>query len=209
MWYYEVAGFPQGPIERKRLEAMLQTGSLRPNALIWSNGMPNWGEAGRYLREAEEPSPPAHRRKSPPPPYGRTPARNLPQSIRFCLSHYARFTGRASRSEFWNFAAFVALIGLVLAPIPLLSACALLVLWVPLSAAASRRLQDAGYSGWWHSAPLLIALALAFSTAPLALLSQDLAATALILAALGYSAALLGLVVPLTRRPQSRKNRYG
>ncbi|GAA1764412.1 DUF805 domain-containing protein [Nocardioides hankookensis] len=87
-------------------------------------------------------------------------------SVRTCLQKYATFSGRASRSEFWWFVVFnavVATAALVLdsalgltwsdqvGPISLVVRLALLL---PLLAVGARRLHDADLSGWW----LLLAL---------------------------------------------------
>jgi uncharacterized membrane protein YhaH (DUF805 family) len=97
------------------------------------------------------------------------------QSIKFCLSHYANFEGRASRSEFWWFFLFCSLITvalsvpatillivavansgsgtgialLVIAVVLLLIAVAFsLATMVPTWAVGCRRLHDKGFSGW-------------------------------------------------------------
>ena len=78
------------------------------------------------------------------------------QSIRVCLTKYAEFDGRAARSEFWWFAAFVMLAAGALAYRSEASSGAFLVaMLLPLLAVGARRLHDIGKSGWW----LLFALA--------------------------------------------------
>ncbi len=94
------------------------------------------------------------------------------QAIATCLRKYAIFSGRASRSEFWWFYLFSALISLAagvagaaafpvdpaaaadfrIADIP--GAIVGLALLLPTLAVAVRRLHDWGRSGWW----LLLAL---------------------------------------------------
>lgn len=206
MWYYEVAGCPQGPVADHHIKSLLQSGSLGPKALIWTKGMPSWAEAASAFYKTEAPTKPQKLRI--PPVHPAAPARSFPQAIRVCLQGYARFQGRASRSEFWYFAGFVALMGLLLSPVPILAACALLTLWVPLSAALARRLQDLGRSGWWHTGPLLATVSLLLATAPLAQLNPDLATASLILALLGYSGTLLALALPLSRKASRHKARY-
>lgn len=91
------------------------------------------------------------------------------QSIQTCLTGgYARFAGRASRSEYWWFALFVAPLeaAVILAmrllvpagaigpvPLSLLASiagyAALLALAIPQLAVGARRLHDVGRSGWW------------------------------------------------------------
>ena len=82
---------------------------------------------------------------------------------------YAKFDGRASRSEFWYFTLFYALISLALALVdifvvnPMLGATPdqaaqggllellfALAMLIPSLAIAVRRLHDIGKSGWWY-----------------------------------------------------------
>jgi uncharacterized membrane protein YhaH (DUF805 family) len=96
-------------------------------------------------------------------------------SVRTCIGKFATFDGRATRSEFWWFYLFTALVGLVGAlPIVILSligassndgavsavfallsvifwiilAIVGVALYIPLLAVGSRRLHDRGQSGW-------------------------------------------------------------
>tara|TARA_Y100000385_G_scaffold189229_1_gene195517 strand:+ start:907 stop:1320 length:414 start_codon:yes stop_codon:yes gene_type:complete len=79
-----------------------------------------------------------------------------------CLRHYADFTGRARRSEYWYFALFSALVSFALsigdllmglfsieAGVGLLSGLFSLVIIIPSLAVFVRRLHDVGRSGWW------------------------------------------------------------
>ena len=80
----------------------------------------------------------------------------------YCLQHYADFTGRARRSEYWYFVLFnfivSILIGLSLGGIAgRLNVPALvylvhlwsLAVFIPSLAVSVRRLHDIGRSGWW------------------------------------------------------------
>ena len=96
-------------------------------------------------------------------------------SIKYCLSHYADFNGRATRSEFWWFFLFCSLItfvisipatvllilavansgssagiALIVAGIVLFAAAIVfsLAMVVPNLAVGCRRLHDKGLSGW-------------------------------------------------------------
>ena len=73
------------------------------------------------------------------------------ESIRVCLTKYAEFNGRASRSEFWWFALFVTLVASALMYLSesLVNVFAIAIL-LPLLAAGARRLHDSGKSGWWQ-----------------------------------------------------------
>lgn len=74
------------------------------------------------------------------------------------LSNYAKFSGRASKSEFWWWILFFTLltmaIGIVSAAMPSAAGGALgglvwLGLFLPNLAVQVRRLHDTGRSGWW------------------------------------------------------------
>ncbi len=73
------------------------------------------------------------------------------ESIRVCLTKYAEFNGRASRSEFWWFALFITLVTSALVYLSeALSSIFLIAILLPLLAAGARRLHDTGKSGWWQ-----------------------------------------------------------
>ncbi|WP_114424140.1 DUF805 domain-containing protein [Nocardioides houyundeii] len=84
-------------------------------------------------------------------------------AVRTCFSKYVDFSGRARRSEYWWFALFTVIVGLVASildtflgtdiedsgngVVSLLSSLALLL---PTLAVGARRLHDTGRSGWWQ-----------------------------------------------------------
>jgi uncharacterized membrane protein YhaH (DUF805 family) len=84
----------------------------------------------------------------------------------YCMRHYADFSGRASRSEYWLFVLFFVIIYAVCLLIDYntfwsgqmtimpLSTAAYLVHFIPGLAVLVRRLHDTDRSGWW----LLISL---------------------------------------------------
>ncbi len=72
-------------------------------------------------------------------------------AIRVCLTKYADFNGRATRSEFWWFALFVTLVTAAFTYLSEnLGAIFLIVVLLPLLAAGTRRCHDSGRSGWWQ-----------------------------------------------------------
>lgn len=81
---------------------------------------------------------------------------NFSAAVRSAFANYARFSGRARRSEFWWFflALFLASTGalIVAAVADLLWLYYVLILpfVLPLIAVAVRRLHDTGRSGWWY-----------------------------------------------------------
>lgn len=73
------------------------------------------------------------------------------ESIRKCLTKYAEFNGRASRSEFWWFALFVVLCTSAFTLVSeTVGGIFLIAVLLPLLAAGSRRLRDSGESPWWQ-----------------------------------------------------------
>lgn len=83
---------------------------------------------------------------------------NLTMAVSTCLSKYATFSGRATRSEFWWFYLFTVLLGwgaTVVGAIMVDGGAFLgnlisLIFLIPTFAAGSRRLHDIGRSGWWQ-----------------------------------------------------------
>ncbi|WP_307830977.1 DUF805 domain-containing protein [Nucisporomicrobium flavum] len=81
-----------------------------------------------------------------------------------CYRKYATFSGRARRAEYWWYTLFNAVIYLALIAIGfllgnsdggnvalgILVAVFILVVFLPTLAVTSRRLHDAGLSGWWQ-----------------------------------------------------------
>ncbi len=89
------------------------------------------------------------------------------QAVRSVLTQYVGFGGRARRSEYWWYALFSVLVGIVAVILDnalgtdfestgngLISLLLNLALFLPSLAVAVRRLHDTDRSGWW----LLIAL---------------------------------------------------
>jgi len=101
------------------------------------------------------------------------------ESIRLCLVKYAKFNGRASRAEFWWFALFVILVASALVYLSeALGSVFLIAMLLPFLAAGSRRLHDAGKSGWWQLfllAPVggIVLLAILWALPPTSPLSDD------------------------------------
>ena len=81
------------------------------------------------------------------------------EAISTCLSNYATFSGRAVRSEYWNWVLFCAIAAVVFGIIQftisysggaVLGWTFNLATIVPSIAVAARRLHDTDRSGWWQ-----------------------------------------------------------
>jgi uncharacterized membrane protein YhaH (DUF805 family) len=83
--------------------------------------------------------------------YGKIPAPCNPiQSVKSCLSQYASFAGRSSRSEFWWMFLAVVVIGVALSALNnLLNSIFNLAIFLPVLGVTMRRLHDINRSGWW------------------------------------------------------------
>jgi uncharacterized membrane protein YhaH (DUF805 family) len=81
-------------------------------------------------------------------------------AISVCFSKYATFSGRASRSEYWFFYLFYAIIyvaGMIVegaVGITGISYVFILPIMLPTIAAAVRRMHDSGRSGWFLLVPI-------------------------------------------------------
>lgn len=86
------------------------------------------------------------------------------ESIKTCLSKYADFKGRASRSEYWWFVLFNLIVQAAAAALSEnLSYAIAIGFFLPSIAAGVRRLHDKDKSGWWmllHFVPLIGAIVL-------------------------------------------------
>ena len=85
---------------------------------------------------------------------------NFQQAVQSVFSNYAKFRGRAARSEFWWFQLFIVLGGIVAAVLDLLANSNVLggeplatlfylATIIPGLAVSVRRLHDTDSSGWW------------------------------------------------------------
>ena len=76
-----------------------------------------------------------------------------------CLQHYADFTGRARRSEYWYFVLFNMIVSFVITLVVtwigssvgmIIGYIYTLGVFIPSLAVGVRRLHDAGKSGWYY-----------------------------------------------------------
>lgn len=76
---------------------------------------------------------------------------NFVDAIKTCLTKYADFTGRATRSEFWWFILFCCIVqGIATTLSQNIQAVIALALFIPSLAVTVRRLHDVDRSGWWY-----------------------------------------------------------
>ena len=78
------------------------------------------------------------------------------EAVTTCLRKYFDFKGRARRSEFWWFIAFLVIVSVALTfisglvpAVGYVSLVFFLLMIIPEMAALTRRLHDANHSGWW------------------------------------------------------------
>ena len=88
---------------------------------------------------------------------------NLIESVKTCFKKYGVIEGRASRSEYWFFILFYALISLPLEffayenlNIAIIELIITIGFLIPTITVATRRLHDVNRSGWWMLIPLTI-----------------------------------------------------
>jgi uncharacterized membrane protein YhaH (DUF805 family) len=86
----------------------------------------------------------------------------FPDAVKICFNKYVDFNGRARRSEFWWWALFTFLLGIVASIIDavlgtrngsgtgLIGSIVNLAVLLPSLAVGARRLHDTGRSGWWQ-----------------------------------------------------------
>ena len=78
------------------------------------------------------------------------------ESIKTCFSKYADFSGRATRSEFWWWALFAALVSAATGIVSeMLSGLFSLAILLPYLAVGARRLHDTNRSGWFQLLSLI------------------------------------------------------
>jgi uncharacterized membrane protein YhaH (DUF805 family) len=80
---------------------------------------------------------------------------NFQTAIRSGFQNYANFKGRASRAEYWWWALFTVVLGLLGSSIhSSIGNLAQLVTLLPSIAVAVRRIHDTDHRGWWIFAPI-------------------------------------------------------
>lgn len=80
-----------------------------------------------------------------------SPIESTIEVIKDSFALYSKFDGKASRPQYWLFFAFC-FVSMAISTLisPTLASIVGVLILLPLLAVGSRRLHDAGYSGWWQ-----------------------------------------------------------
>ncbi|MEP1231016.1 MAG: DUF805 domain-containing protein [Litorimonas sp.] len=126
-------------------------------------------------------------------------------AVKTCFRKYFRFGGRARRSEFWYWALFTIVAGMILGVIDVLlfdgvteelspvSTLFSLVTFIPGLAVSWRRLHDINRSGWWVGGMYLAVFVFAVLVGISAVISGDIDLPPSVLSVIGI-VALIGIV---------------
>ena len=87
-WFYSAGGEQKGPVEQSEFEALIATGAIRPETLVWQPGMPNWQSAADTRPDLLPPALPGN--LNPVPVYVVAPSANGRQYGGFWLRFLAR-----------------------------------------------------------------------------------------------------------------------
>lgn len=157
-WYYAVEGTSHGPVSAEMFDALVADGTVRPDTLVWQEGMDDW----LPLRRAR--STPG----APPPPMGevslaedpaRADANTFMGALKDGFARYVDFRTRSTRSQFWWWTLWSVIFSIISSlvdasigaleagPVGLLVS---LAMFLPTLAVAIRRLHDIGRTGWWY-----------------------------------------------------------
>lgn len=186
-WHYTDDDAQRSAVDAAEIDRLIAAGTIRADTFVWRAGLPEWERAGAHFEFADASPPPlSHTAPAtrtdigPDGLYVGAPSREIFEAAKVCLTKYATFSGRASRSEFW----FV---------FPVLSLITMFGMLLPFSAVSWRRLHDIDRTGWWLGGGLLASV-LAYGAVLGIIVAQAVAGT------LGQepSPVLLGIVMVLT-----------
>lgn len=185
-WHYTTGKDSTGPRTADQMRALIGQGVVTARTLVWSEGMAEWAQAeatdlrGFFAKSTPPPLPAsapvagfAAMSPLPADAIGPAPWMGFAQAIGHCFANYVRFSGRASRSQYWFFVLFLwlTLVGLLIlffaaggaddlaletGDVTPLAAVFIgltglfhLATLLPMLAVTSRRMHDAGWSFWW------------------------------------------------------------
>ena len=108
-YYLDATKTPQGPYTLDELKSMARAGRLSATTLIAAKGDTRWSALANHLFTATH-VPQAERFSGPSPASANGMAepfepvrRSMLAHFAHCLRHYADFSGRATRAEYWSF----------------------------------------------------------------------------------------------------------
>lgn len=157
-WYYAAEGTSKGPISQSEFDALVATGTIRSDTLVWQEGMDDWLPYGRAggaeAASALPPRAPVQGAQDP----AREDANTFVGALKDGFARYVDFKTRSTRSQYWWWTLWMILLSFAAAvidgmltlgdsgPVNLLVSLATLL---PSLAVGIRRLHDIGRSGWW------------------------------------------------------------
>ncbi len=154
-WFCAIDGQQQGPYDVGQLRDLAERGMIRPDTLVWTDGMSGWEPISATplyatLAGGAPPPVPGGMALAYAGTTGATGSIGFVEAVKICLTKYIDFNGRASRPEFWWFFLFSFLVSLLTGWIQYVGALVSLALFLPSIAAGVRRLHDTDRSGWWY-----------------------------------------------------------
>jgi len=230
-WFHAAEDAQTGPVDADEIYRLIRNGNIKPDTLVWSEGMRDWEPAKAHFETSRRFAPPSMPRNNPAPAPPRTPAtgglyagapaRGFVEAIGICLGRYFGFSGRASRSEYWYFILFGVLTGIVLGIVDLmvfdrngiftpLTSVLALALFFPNLAVGFRRMHDTGRTGLWVLLVYLSPFGAALMAAFLFALAVGPGALVLFYAVIvGWFISLVLVLVFLCTKGDPGRNAYG
>tara|TARA_R100001369_G_scaffold24666_1_gene45298 strand:+ start:450 stop:1040 length:591 start_codon:yes stop_codon:yes gene_type:complete len=157
-WYYAVEGASIGPVSQSEFEALVRSGTIRSDTLVWQEGMADWLPYGRADAISDAQPLPPHAPGSDTADPARADANTFMGALKDGFARYVDFKTRSTRSQYWWFTLWMILFSIGAAmidgmmgmgdsgPVGLLVS---LGTFLPSIAVGIRRLHDIGRTGWW------------------------------------------------------------
>lgn len=238
IWYFVLNGKPTGPVAAEDITAMIAAGELTLRTLVWRDGLGGWEKAALHFGPDAMPALPPVTDPNFRSPIVRNgtktmgadglyigaPAQSFFGAVTACMKKFLTFSGRASRSEYWNFVLFCSLAAIVALVLDIavlgfrlgqpemgpFSKAFTFVTFVPMWAVSWRRMHDINRSGWWMVGiyPLLVACVAAVAISQ-ALFGSQVAGGVTLLAAVVALMYVIRVFLFLTAQGDRAPNRFG